>query len=164
VNGRSRLSAVGSRLVGVIASALVLAATVHAQPSAGGREPRAGRRLPVAARALARGVVLSESDISMVPHAEVPNGNVPNGETPNAGWVTRRAIAAGEVLRAPAVAPPTVVEAGRPVDLVWRDGTLELRLRGVAANSAPLGGRVAVRVDRRRYEGIAAGPAVVRLP
>jgi hypothetical protein len=56
------------------------------------------------------------------------------------------------------------VTAGSAVDLVWRDGSLELRLRGVAANSAPLGARTTVRVGRRRFEGIAAGPALVRLP
>jgi flagella basal body P-ring formation protein FlgA len=148
--------------------ALLAAASADAQPSAESREPEAERvptaMIPVAARALARGAILGDSDMTLVPLSSVREAANPSARPALAGWTTRRAVAAGEPLREPAVAPPDMVTAGSAVDLLWRDGDLELRLRGVAANSAPLGGRVAVRVGRRRFDGIATAAAVVRLP
>jgi flagella basal body P-ring formation protein FlgA len=80
------------------------------------------------------------------------------------GWTTRRTIAAGEALREPAVGRPVAMKAGDPVDVLWKSNGIALKLRGVAAGSASLGERVAVRIDsRRRMEGIAAGPALVRI-
>jgi flagella basal body P-ring formation protein FlgA len=52
---------------------------------------------------------------------------------------------------------------GSDVDVIYEDGGIRLRLRGTAANAAPLGGRVIVRVDRRRLEGTATAPGVVRV-
>jgi flagella basal body P-ring formation protein FlgA len=177
VSGGSRLSALGYRIVlrfgAVLATifvllALLAAGSAGAQPSAEERrEASAESReplVPVAARALARGAILGDSDITLVPTSTVRATPATAARIAERGWTTRRAIAAGELLREPAVAPPTAVTAGSTVDLLWRDGDLELRLRGVAANSAPIGGRVAVRVGRRRFEGIATAAAVVRLP
>jgi flagella basal body P-ring formation protein FlgA len=57
------------------------------------------------------------------------------------------------------------VRAGEPVALVYQADGVTLRLAGTAATDAPVGGRVAVRVDtRRRFEGVVAGPGLVRLP
>jgi flagella basal body P-ring formation protein FlgA len=51
------------------------------------------------------------------------------------------------------------------VALLYQADGVTLRLAGTAATDAPVGGRVAVRVDtRRRFEGVVAGPGLVRLP
>jgi flagella basal body P-ring formation protein FlgA len=129
----------------------------------GGAGPGAGaaRRVDVrhvparAARALARGETLAAADIDAAGADGVRL----------VGWTTRRVIAAGEPLRAPAVAPPAAVRAGEPVALLYQADGVTLRLAGTAATDAPVGGRVAVRVDtRRRFEGVVAGPGLVRLP
>ena len=78
------------------------------------------------------------------------------GAPVGAGWVTRRVIAAGEALRPPAVAPPVLVNAGEPVQVVARRGNVELTLRARAASSAAAGERVTVRTEAgRRLQGVA---------
>jgi hypothetical protein len=78
---------------------------------------------------------------------------------------TRRVIAAGEVLRAPPWRRRAAGARGEPVALLYQADGVTLRLAGTAATDAPVGGRVAVRVDtRRRFEGVVAGPGLVRLP
>jgi flagella basal body P-ring formation protein FlgA len=57
-----------------------------------------------------------------------------------------------------------VVRAGQQVVVVYRDGGVELRLGGVAAQAGAIGARVGVRLDaRRRLEGTVVAPGVVRL-
>ncbi len=128
------------------------------------RRVRAGVRLalPIAARELARGTVLTEADIARV---DTVAWGAPRGLEPaRPGWVVRRRMGAGVLLAPPAVAPPLAVSAGDPVTLVWRGGRVELKARGVAAGSAPTGGRVAVRTaSGRRIWGVADGPGTVRI-
>jgi flagella basal body P-ring formation protein FlgA len=116
-----------------------------------------------AARDLPRDLTLTSSDIITATAIEwgMPRTTM---SMPATGWVTRRVHLAGETLREPAVGPPQLIRAGEPVTIVWRDGALELRLVGTAANTAALGERVAVRIDgRRRLEGTATGPGTARL-
>jgi flagella basal body P-ring formation protein FlgA len=84
-----------------------------------------------------------------------------------AGWVARRAIAAGEPLRPPAVAPPDAVRHGQPVRVVYRESGLAITISGTAAADAPVGARVAVRVESggraRRLEGTVVAPGLVQL-
>jgi flagella basal body P-ring formation protein FlgA len=121
------------------AAALLAGARAHAQP--------------VASRDLPRGHVLAADDIRAAGRVAAP-----------VGWTTRRVIAAGEALRAPAIAPPAAVTSGQKVAVVWRDAGVELRLAGTAAQDAPVGARVAVKVDaRRRLEGTVIGPGLVRI-
>lgn len=120
----------------------------------------AAATVPVAARELARGAVLADEDIAP------PAGEALTAAARRAlrGWVTRRRVSAGEPLRPPAVHPPAVIRAGEAVQLIWREGTLEIRLRGRAMNQASAGDRVAVRVDvGRRFEGTAIGEGLVQL-
>ncbi len=123
--------------------------------------------VPVAARALPRGHVLAAEDIAPAPQSP-PGSGSRSPVRGLVGWTTRRMVAAGEPLRAPAVAPPDAVRAGQPVAVVYRDAGLELRLAGTAAASAPVGQRVAVRVEHggrtRRLEGtvVAAGVVAIR--
>jgi flagella basal body P-ring formation protein FlgA len=144
-------------LAAALGAALAAAAAAPAAPAAASalaaQAPAAAA--PRAARPLARGQTLAAADIDAA-----------GGDARRlVGWTTRRVIAAGEPLRAPAVAPPAAVRAGDAVALVYQADGLSLRLAGTAATDAPLGGRVAVRVDtRRRFEGVVTAPGVVRLP
>lgn len=118
---------------------------------------------PVAARDLARGEVLAQTDIR---HLAFPDDEVPRDDAPASvlGWTTRRVISAGEPLRPPAVSPPDLVRAGETVQAVYRGRTIVLRVTGTAAGSAAMGERVLVRVDaRRRLEGVVIGPGLVQL-
>jgi flagella basal body P-ring formation protein FlgA len=171
---RSRLVAV---LLATAAVLLVSPALASAQTS---RTARHAVGTPTAARALPRGVVLTAEDIAA---GESAPSSLIAQRSALIGWTTRRVIAAGEPLRAPAVAPPSdaaaagsaatrlaggggaaVVRAGQKVVVVYRDAGLELRLGGVAAQDGAVGARVGVRLDaRRRLEGTVVAPGVVRL-
>jgi flagellar basal body P-ring formation protein FlgA len=120
----------------------------------------------VAARALARGDTLRSEDVAVLDTVITWrwNGSAPDTTRAQAGWITRRPIAVGEVLRAPAVMPPPVITSGATVTAIWQDGPLKLVLSGVATNTATVGAPVGVRIDRsRRLDGIAIAPNTVRL-
>lgn len=119
-------------------------------------------RMPFAARDLPRGTSLSAEDISFAP---LPDGaEPPQRSMAQIGWVTRRVVSEGEPLLEPTVAPPTLIRSGQTVQAVWRQGDLELRMSGRAMGSAKQGERIRVRIDaRRRVEGTAVGPALVRI-
>lgn len=119
------------------------------------------QRVAVAARALVRGTVLAATDIAW---RDTTADAAARGAGVAEGWITRRVVAAGEPLRAPAVAPPPVVRANAPVRLVLRRDGVTLTLEGRAARDASLGERVEVRVDaRRRFAGVVEGPGLVRM-
>jgi flagella basal body P-ring formation protein FlgA len=120
----------------------------------------------VAARAIARGETLQAGDIATMDTTIVWRWNSIAPDTTRAlpGWVSRRNIALGEVLRAPAVMPPPVITSGARVTAIWQDGPLRLVVTGIATNTAAIGAPVGVRIDpTRRLDGIAAGPNTVRL-
>lgn len=119
----------------------------------------------VASRALTRGETLRAEDITTVDTIIVWRWNTePDTTRALPGWVTRRAIGAGEVLKAPAVTPPPVVTSGTAVTAIWQDGPLRLVIAGVATNTAAIGAPVGIRIDRtRRLDGIAIAPNTVRL-
>lgn len=123
-------------------------------------------RLTVAARALQRGDTLRAEDIALVDTSIVWRWSNVAPDTTRAvpGWITRRAIAAGEVLRAPAVGAAPIVSAGSRVSVIYQDGPVRILLSGIAVNNAPLGAPVGVRIDaNRRLDGIAVAPNTVRL-
>ena len=108
----------------------------------------------LAAREIPRGTILVAADIDAAA----------SEAKEILGWEAKRVIRLGEVLRAPAIAPAQLIRSGDTVQLVWRDGDLELRMTGRAMGSATEGETVLVRVDtQRRFEGIAEAPGVVRL-
>lgn len=120
----------------------------------------------VAARAITRGDTLEAGDIATVDTTIVWRWTTIAPDTTRAlpGWVAHRHIAAGEVLRAPAVSPPPVVTSGTKVTAIWQDGPVRLVFTGIATNTAAIGAPVGVRIDpTRRLDGIAAGPNTVRL-
>lgn len=120
------------------------------------------RRVAVAAHALARGEVLSADDIEIRDTTTTRAMSDTNQIVP--GWVTRRAIAAGEVLRSPAVEPPMVVTANQPVEVEWQDQNIRMTVRGIAARNASMGERVSVRMEHgRRLEATVVAPGRVRI-
>jgi flagellar basal body P-ring formation protein FlgA len=154
-----RLPAVGRRLWSAsLAVATAFLLVLFAADAIAAQAGAAAADAPTAVRDLPRGHTLTVDDIAGADQRQPTAG----GDLAMAGWVTRRAIRAGEPLREPAVAPAPVIRAGEPVEAIWRQGGLELRVRGVALANAVAGQRVAVRLDtRRRLEGTAAGPGQV---
>ena len=138
----------------LIAAAIALSARLAAAQ-------QAKVRVAVAARALARGAVLGDSDIVF----RDTTGWATVDATPvAAGWVTRRVIAAGEPLRSPAVEPPVLVAANEPVEVEFRDGYVRLSIAGTAARDGALGERVPVRTELgRRIEGTVVARGRVRI-
>ncbi|MDZ4257305.1 MAG: flagellar basal body P-ring formation chaperone FlgA [Gemmatimonadales bacterium] len=121
---------------------------------------RAGsrRRVPVAARALAAGSSLTADDISH--EQRIVWGAPDSAEVPAAteGWDVRRAVAAGEVLRAPAVQPQRLVAPGDHVVFVWNRGALQMERTGVARGSARLGERIHAVSGNVHLAGTVIGP------
>jgi flagella basal body P-ring formation protein FlgA len=163
-------------LATLLAIALVLAAPVLgaqaplAHPADAVPRGYVRLTLPVATRDLARGETVREGDVRLVDTLLVWRGaSLPSDTTRVVtGWVTRRPVLTGELLRVPAVMPPPVVTLGTRVSAIYQDGPVRLVLSGVATNTAPLGAPVGVRVDdartgTRRLDGIAVAPNTVRL-
>ncbi len=162
------MSFVSRHLVALVAL-LLLPCVLCAQPAAVSTPLKSDQRrvsLTVATRAMARGEALQPADIAVVDTIITWrwNGLAPDTTRALPGWVTRRPIMAGEVLRAPAVSAPPVIAGGATVKAIWQDGPLTLVLSGVATNTASVGAPVGVRIDRtRRLDGIAIAPNTVRL-
>jgi flagella basal body P-ring formation protein FlgA len=117
--------------------------------------------MAIASRALARGTVITVDDI-IYKDSTVRAAGDSSRVAP--GWVTRRMIAAGELLRAPAVEPPNVVLANQTVDVEWKDQNVALTLRGIVTRSAAIGDRVTVRTESgRRFEGTVIASGRVRI-
>jgi flagellar basal body P-ring formation protein FlgA len=118
----------------------------------------------VAARAIPRGTVLTEDDITYVvgPASPQPVAAAANQVQP--GWVARRLVKPGEPLRAPAVAPPIVLTANQTVDVLYADHDIQITIRGVVTKDAALGERVTVRTsDGHHLDGVVTGPRSVRI-
>lgn len=115
----------------------------------------------VAARALTRGATLGAADIAR--RCVAADGRYARRPTSVApGWLVRRVMRAGEVLRTPAVAPAPLITAGQAVQYTVQQDGLALTLSGVAPVAGSLGDTIPVRLGaRRRVTGIVAGPALV---
>lgn len=139
-----------------LAGSLILAALLCGRAQA--QAPDSVPGVPLAAREIMRGTVLTDPDVTYPAGVERDSTGAP------VGWVARRVIAAGEPLRAPAVAPPDLVRVGDAVQAVFRQGGLEIRLIGRAMGAARAGEKVMVRIDtHRRFEGVVVGPRLVNI-
>lgn len=149
-----------SKLALLVRTALLLGLVLGVAPLGAAAQEISGA-VAVAARDLPRGAVLGAGDIALRPaEGEVPGA----GSAVEEGWVVRRLVREGEVLREPAVAPPPAVRAGEPVQGVVRRGAVELRVWGVALNDAAVGDIVHLRTtDGRRFTGTASGTASATL-
>lgn len=101
----------------------------------------------VASRDLARNTVLVASDIAAGHGTAARDDRA--GEADAAlpvGWVTRRAIRAGERLAQPAIVPPRLVRRGDTVTLLYDDGAVQVSRRGAALRDAARDETCSVRV------------------
>lgn len=119
----------------------------------------------VAARPIARGSVLTASDIAYEKKRNPAGDRRPAAANDSlVGFTARRLIATGEPLRAPAVIPPRLVASGDMVDVIWRDGSIVVSAKGRATRAAGAGERIAVRIDEKRtVEGMVVAPGRVRV-
>lgn len=124
------------------------------------------RAAVVASRTILRGQQLSTDDVALRRTIEwgAADDEPATSLTAIVGTEARRLLRDGEPVRTTDVAWPPVIRAGEQVTAeVVRDG-VRLALLGTALQSAPLGGRVAIRLDRgRRLAGVATGRNIVRL-
>lgn len=105
--------------------------------------------VPVATRALPRGTVLSEGDFSVARVASRGRPQTPSSLAPT-GWIVRRAMRRGEVLRPPAVTPAPLVATGDSVTVLVDATGLSLQVRGRAIAGGALADTVAVRLGPKR--------------
>lgn len=120
-------------------------------------------RVPVASRDLTRGVVLSHTDIRW---ADTTASVVTSAgaDSVTEGWIARRNIRAGEILREPGVSRPDLVTTGDAVDVVYSAPGITIKIRGTAIGSGAEGDEVYVRLDnRKRLRGVVAGVNTVRV-
>lgn len=133
---------------------------------AGSQEPATSdRRVAVATHALARGTVLAAGDF-VYRDTTTQAGSRLSADTDHvgAGWVTRRTVAQGEVLREPTVEPPVVVSANSPVDVEFEEQGVRLTVRGTAARDGTMGERIPVRTTLgKRLEATVVAPGRVRI-
>ena len=149
---------------GVVCASTLCASKLGAQGPGVAAPPAAPlgieRTVPVALRALPRGASLTTSDFQV--RSAVVRAALRNAAAAESGWVTRRAVAAGEPLVEPAVGPPALVASGQPITFVAEHAGLRLSIRGTAASSGALGDRVWVRLEAgRRLRGIVTAQATV---
>lgn len=166
------LLSVGALIVGALSPRLAFAqangVTTRAVTHAMAPRPEAPvepkQRVAVATRVLARGTVLADSDFELRDTTVRFVSALPDTTPVAAGWVTRRTINAGEILREPAVEAPAVINANSPVLIEWVDGSVSLTVHGVAARSGAIGDRIPVRSDMgKRFEATVVAPGRVRI-
>lgn len=118
--------------------------------------------VPIAARELARGTTLAESDLRWT---ERVVAGPPRGDAIDpVGMRTQRRVSTGEVLDGPAIAPGPWVEARDPVEVVFEKGLVSIALRGTALAEGLPHENVHVRLeDGRRVQGRAVAPGRVAL-
>lgn len=127
---------------------------------------RAGVRVPVpvATRALTAGHAVTEADVRQ---AERIHWGAPAGgpERSPVGAVTRRALAAGDVLRAPAIALPDLVTSGDRVTVTFQTGGVTVTAAATAVGRGALGETISVRLDtgRRRVRAVVVGEGAVQI-
>lgn len=141
-----------------LAALMCVVHSAHAQSIS-----RSTIRIPVAARDLVRGTILSSSDIKWA-DTTLTDGSTPEAANVAPGWVARRVIRSGEILREPGVAKPDLINAGDAVDVIYSTPGVAIRLRGTAIGRGSKGDEVYVKLDnRRRLHGVIAGPNTVRV-
>jgi len=135
-----------------IAPSRVIAAAQNTAPT---------QRAAVATRLLPRGTVLTAADIE---YRDTTVRGPIDTNVVAPGWVTRRLIGAGEILRMPAVERPALVSANQSVDVEFTDRNVTLTVRGVATRAASLGERIPVRTELgKRVEATVVAPGRVRI-
>lgn len=122
------------------------------------------RMLPVAAKPLKRGSIISADDVRLTKLNDAAS-NKDAIENPGdiLGHVMTHDVSQGEVFRANVLEIPAVITAGSKVALVVRQGRLEVSASGVAIESGPVGKEIKVQNDssKKVVTGKIEGPGVV---
>ena len=126
---------------------------------------RGGRRVmrPIAKRRIDRGETLLAADIGL--REEIAWGpSAPEAVEVREGWVAQRMLRPGDALESPAVRQALAVVSGRPVEIRWARGSVDITVPGTAAGSGALGSRVFVRTESgERLSGVVEAPGVVNV-
>jgi flagella basal body P-ring formation protein FlgA len=109
-------------LVGTLVALILLSAGLA-------RAQESSRRVTAPTRPLPRGTVLTPEDI-VYRDSTIRGPIETNGVA--VGWIMRRLIGAGEVLRAPAVERPAIVSANTPGERECADRNITLTLNCMA--------------------------------
>jgi flagella basal body P-ring formation protein FlgA len=122
--------------------------------------------LPVLARPVARGEVITASDIDWIqlPHSRVRAEHLAS-EAALIGMAARRALRPGEPLREFDIEAPRIIERGEIVSLVFQSGALTLAARARAMEDAAEGEliRFVNLQSNRTVEAVAEGPGRARV-
>lgn len=122
---------------------------------------RAGvvNRVPVAARTIARGSLLTRDDVLLEEHADWGQPRDRPGLSEIIGWRVNRRIREGEILQSPAIRPENAVSSGSVIELVWQGPSVSVSVEGVAIGSGVVGDTIQVRVhDNRRVRAVIDAP------
>jgi flagella basal body P-ring formation protein FlgA len=103
--------------------------------------------IALAARPLPAGSALAAGDVRFA--TGVRWGTPIADFLPADGWVTRRALAAGDELTPATVMAPQLVKSGDAVRVEWQRGAVTVALDGIALASGALGETVSVRLAQR---------------
>ncbi len=126
-------------------------------------------QVPVLARPIARGAVIDAADVVM---ADRPASDVRATAIADAaaliGHAARRALPAGQPVRASDLERPAAIARGQTLSVEWRSGPLRLTVQGQALGDAAVGESVRIVnvASHRTIEAtvIAPGRAVVAAP
>lgn len=142
----------------ILAAALIgLAVTVSA-PAA------AGVRVVVPTHDIARGTVLTDSDLTYTTVATTVMGGVATSSSEVVGLETRRTLRAGETLRVQDVRRPVLVARGSMVTMSFEAPGIALTATGRAITEGGLGDTVTIQnqASFRQISGVVVGPGQVR--
>lgn len=118
--------------------------------------------LPVAARALAAGVILTAADIRRESPVQWGEPEATSSLV-DVGWEVRRPLRAGEPLRGVAVAAPAGVASGAPLRIVWARNGVEIEMDAVALTAARVGEKVQARTTTGRVMARMTAPGIARI-
>lgn len=120
----------------------------------------------VATRPIARGQTLQTADLGLEEHDVAAAGSGYYSQPSElAGFIARRVLNAGNPVLASQVEAPLQVKRGDKVVLTARQGTLEVRMNGIAEEDGRYGDRIGVRniQSQRLIEGRVIGQGQVRV-
>jgi flagella basal body P-ring formation protein FlgA len=129
-----------------------------------GGAPARTAELPVLARAIEKGEIVSAGDFTI---AERPAGEGRGALAPDqaAGKEAMRPLAAGMPVRPIDLIRPQLVRRGEPVTIAVRSGALSITAQGKALASGAQGDsvRVVAVATNRTLDGIVDAPGIVRI-
>lgn len=148
-----------NKILACTAILMSVAQITHAQVA----QTRDTHRVAIATHDLARGTVLSDADMKWTDTTGIA-ANSSDTVRITAGWVARRSIRTGEILREPGVSRPDMVTSGDAVDVVYSTPEVTISVRGTAIGSGGQGDPVYVKLDnRKRLRGVVTAANTVRV-